>query len=171
MNDIGMEEWKNIKRFEGLYQISNMGNVRSLNYKRTHIIKNMRLRLNTNRYLSVILRNNNKSYPLMIHRIVAESFIPNPNNYKEVNHKDEDKTNNRTDNLEWCTSKYNANYGTRNIRVALKESKPVKGTNINTGEKIFFKSMAEATRNGFRHVSECCSNKVKQDKGYKWEII
>lgn len=165
------EIWKDIKNFEGLYQVSNMGNVRSLRYRRMNTIRNLKPRWCTNGYYSVSLRRDGKSYPPMIHRLVALAFLPNPHNYREVNHKDEDKKNNCVDNLEWCTSKYNACYGTRNIRASQKQSKPVKGINLKTGEIIFFKSMIEAKRKGYGHISECCYGLYKQTKGYKWEWV
>lgn len=111
-----MEEWKDIKGYEGLYQISNLGRVKSLSRKvfngngyyimNEKILKPKKTQVG---YLKVRLCRKD----IYIHRLVAESFIPNSNNYPEVNHKDESKTNNRVDNLEWCTHKYNLSYGSR----------------------------------------------------------
>ena len=106
-----MEEWKKIPGYEGLYEVSNMGNVR--NVRRNKLL---RLSKTNNRYIRVSLCKNGIKTGLTVHRLVAEAFIPNPDNLPEVNHKDEDKTNNRVENLEWCDHKYNMNYGTRNIR-------------------------------------------------------
>ena len=106
-----MEEWKAIPGYEGLYEVSNMGNVR--NVRRNTLL---RLSKTNNRYIRVSLCKNGIKTGLTVHRLVAEAFIPNPDNLPEVNHKDEDKTNNRVENLEWCDHKYNMNYGTRNIR-------------------------------------------------------
>lgn len=114
-----MEIWKDIKGYEGLYQISNYGNVKSLervieDNKGSYIKKEKILTptINNRGYYHIGLRNNSKTKYYYVHRLVAEAFIPNPNNYPIINHKDEDKTNNKVDNLEWCTPKYNANYGT-----------------------------------------------------------
>ena len=100
------EEWKPIKGFEGRYEVSNMGRVRNA-------VKILRQRQKI-RYFQVILSDGNKNRKTrMVHRLVAEAFVdnPNPDIYKQVNHKDEDKHNNRADNLEWCTAKYNLSYG------------------------------------------------------------
>ena len=107
------EIWKDISGFEGVYEISSYGRVRS--------VKSGRI-LSTSKcggcrgYISVCLSKNGKRYGKLVHRLVAEAFIENTDNLPEVNHKDEDKSNNRVDNLEFCDHKYNMNYGTRNIR-------------------------------------------------------
>ena len=104
------EEWRDIKGYEGLYQVSNLGNVRSLHWYGGDTIKNRALVNHTTGYLMVSLSNKKKCKPFLVHRLVAEAFIPNPNNYGFVNHKDENKQNNCVDNLEWCTKSYNAIY-------------------------------------------------------------
>lgn len=103
-----MEEWKNIIGYEGLYEVSDKGNVR--NVRRNTLLK---LSKNNYGYIQVYLYKNSIRTGLKVHRLVAQAFIPNPDNLPEVNHLDEDKTNNRVDNLEWCTHKYNVNYGHR----------------------------------------------------------
>lgn len=99
------EIWKDIKGFENIYQISNFGNLKSLKKdKKGRILKN------TNKkgdYFSVVLRNKSNVKHTRIHRLVAETFIPNPNNYPFVNHIDGNKQNNHFKNLEWCTAKQN----------------------------------------------------------------
>ena len=115
------EIWKEITGYEGLYQVSNLGNVRRIGHletnkngiQRTLKDKNLKPKVDGKGYVHVILFNHNKRKTIRIHRLVAEMFIPNPNNYPQVNHKDEDKQNNKVDNLEWCTNKYNSNYGNR----------------------------------------------------------
>ena len=97
------EIWKDIKEYEGLYQISNLGNLISIKHNR---IKSIVVRKNQ-RYLRVNLWKNGKYKTFSIHRLVAESFLPNPNNFPVVNHKDGNKLNNKADNLEWCTQSHN----------------------------------------------------------------
>lgn len=101
------EEWKPVKGFDGYY-ISSFGRVWSDKQK----ARFMKPRSTGNGYLMVGLYIKNKQYPKLVHRLVAEAFIPNIHDFPQVNHKDEVKSNNRVDNLEWCTSKYNNNYGT-----------------------------------------------------------
>ena len=103
-----------------------------------------------------------------IHRLAAIAFIPNPNNYPEVNHKDENPSNNKIDNLEWCTAKYNVNYGTRNKRVSELLSKIVYQYSLEGKFIKRWNSVSECTKNGFVHVSQCCLGTRKTDKGFKW---
>lgn len=114
-----MEEiWKPILNFEGLYEVSNLGRIRSLgNYthKGTHIKKPTKTEKG---YLKIQLYKDGKRFSFRVHRIVAEAFISNPNNLPEVNHKDENKLNNSVANLEWCDHVYNQRYGTRNQRIS-----------------------------------------------------
>ena len=109
------EIWKDIKGYEKLYQVSNLGNVRRIKFinNRTQKdkIKMLKLIKDKKGYLKINLWKNNKSKMFLVHRIVAETFILNPNNLPQVNHKDENKSNNCVENLEWCSQKYNNNYG------------------------------------------------------------
>jgi hypothetical protein len=157
-----MEIWKDIKGYEGLYQVSNLGRVKSLGNSKSKKEKILKPFKRGRGYLTVKLFNNNKKKQIFIHRLVAETFIDNPDNLPQVNHKDENKQNNLLDNLEWCTNKDNARYSF---------SKEILATNINTKEKIIFTSIGEARKLGFNHVSDCCLNKRKQDKGYVFEYI
>ena len=105
-----MEEWKNVIGYEGLYEVSSIGNVRNVR-------RNTLLRFSKNQgYIQVYLYKNGIRNGFKVHRLVAQAFIPNPDNLPQVNHKDEDKTNNRVDNLEFCDAKYNLSYGTARIR-------------------------------------------------------
>lgn len=105
-----MEIWKDIKGYEGLYQVSNLGNVKSLKTN-----KNLYYSKSGKYYRVGLFKGKRKMYS--IHRLVAEAFILNPNNYPCVNHKDCNTFNNEINNLEWCTYKQNNNYGSRNIKV------------------------------------------------------
>ena len=108
MNEI----WKDIVGYEGLYQVSNLGNVKRINF-----FKKERFVIPCSKgsgYLYVSLSKNNKQKNFYIHRLVATAFIENPDNLPVINHKDENRSNNIVDNLEWCTQKYNCNYGLHN---------------------------------------------------------
>ena len=117
------EIWRPVVGYEGLYEVSNTGRVRSLDRYvrcksyRLHKGKVLSPGKDKDGYLFVVLSCNGKHKTIAVHKLVAQAFIPNPDDLPIINHKDEDKTNNRVDNLEWCTAKYNMNYGTRNIRI------------------------------------------------------
>lgn len=116
-----MEIWKAIKGYEGLYEVSNEGNVRSLDatvpygqfHSRSRKGRIMHQPSSSNGYKQVALSKNGVAKIYRVHRLVAEAFLSNPLGLPEVNHKDEDKTNNRASNLEWCSRKYNNNYGNK----------------------------------------------------------
>lgn len=176
-----MEQWKDIKGFEEFYQISNLGRIKSKDrYLRTcgngvrfakgRIIKPV---ICTNGYYEIHLRVDGKRTVKMLHRVVAEAFLANPNNLPEVNHKDENPANNGVENLEWCTSKYNANYGTRNQRMV--KDKYLKSVIMmdKHGNKLkTFKSMGEAARETGADVSSMirvCKGRQETCVGYKWK--
>ena len=102
-----IEDWKDIPGYEGLYAVSNNGRV--MNVRSGRILR----WLNCKCYMTVGLSKGGKVKTIYVHRLVAQAFIENPDNLSEVNHKDENKTNNSVDNLEWCDRKYNNNYGSR----------------------------------------------------------
>ena len=108
------EEWKPVEGYEGLYEVSNLGQVRSYSNRHGGLLKYPKLlKIDVSSgtgYGCVTLCKNNKVKRVPIHRLVALAFIPNPNNYPCVNHKDEIRTNNKVDNLEWCTHLYNNSY-------------------------------------------------------------
>lgn len=122
------EIWKDIKGFEGLYQVSNLGNVKSFRQSSKYgKPKEFLLKpsvANTG-YCQITLYGNGSRKKFLIHRLVAEAFLENPDNLPNVNHKDENRTNNHVENLEWCTTAYNNRYGTARIRGADKVRKPV----------------------------------------------
>lgn len=120
-----MEEWRDIKGYEDAYQVSSLGRIRtkdrylnasygSRQFRKGQMVRGTEM---PNGYLCVGLWKDGKSRSKYIHRIVAENFIPNANDLPEVNHKDENKQNNRVDNLEWCDHKYNLNYGSVKERI------------------------------------------------------
>lgn len=173
-----MEIWKDISGYECKYKISNYGRIKSLNYGKTQKEKIRKTQLNKG-YAKVNLSKNGKVKHYLVHRLVAEAFIPNPNNLTEINHKDENKENNHVSNLEWCTHKYNMSYGTRSEKVIKKlkgrkftedrkrniskAMKKVGGKKIrckNTGE--VFNSINEARRKyGNVAIWDCCNRKRK----------
>lgn len=108
------EEWRDILGYEGLYKVSNLGMVYSMKRK-----KIMKLSKTEKGYYKVYLMKDGTGKHKKVHRLVAEAFIPNPNNLPQVNHKDEDKTNNIVTNLEWCTAEYNSNYGTHKEKLRI----------------------------------------------------
>ena len=168
------EIWKDIKGYEGLYQGSNWGRAKSLDryvkgkghslqFKKGRILKPMK---DNNGYLFVRLSKDGKHTTFNIHRLVAEHFLDNPNNYKEVNHKDENKTNNVVTNLEWCDRKYNCNYGTRTEKC----SKKVYQYTLDGQFVKEWSSTMECGRNGYiqQAISACCNGKQKAHKGFIW---
>ena len=167
-----MEHWKEIAGYEGLYEVSDLGRVKSLKYGKERILKPQK---NTRGYLKVALCKDGKVEQPKIHRLVAEAFIPNPNNLETINHKDEVKTNNTVGNLEWMSVKDNNNYGTRNKRVGEAHSKQVQMFDKKTFELLeTFPSTHEAERiTGISNsnISECCNANRKSAGGYIWRYI
>ena len=188
MTDI--EIWKTAvydgEVYEGLYKVSNLGRILSLNYKNTGKAELM-TPANVKGYLQVQLWKNRKGKWCKVHRLVAEAFLDNPDNKPEVNHKDEDKTNNfvflnedgsvykEKSNLEWKTPKENSNHGTRNERIAKamtngKLSKKVLQLSL-SGELIReWPSIMECARNGFDQgaVCRCCNGEQQTHKGFRF---
>ena len=176
-----MEVWKDVVGYEGFYKVSNKGNVYSVARRDSRGNKRggrtLKPKLHRNGYLHVGLCRDGKMKNKLIHRLVLEAFVENPNNLPEVNHKDEIKDNNNVENLEWCTSAYNVNHGTRNKRV----SKKVRAINVETGEVLTFNSTMEAGRKGYSQsgVTSACRGVYKSSngkligggnlyKGYRW---
>lgn len=136
-----MEIWRDIPGYNGRYQISNFGRVRTKNYNHTGITKIMQLSENGRGYLQVCLTKDNKKRSIKIHRLVAECFINNPDNLPVVNHKDENKQNNHVNNLEWCDNNYNTHYGTAIKRRSKSVKQMLNNRVINT-----FDSISDAAR-------------------------
>mgnify|MGYP003299431110 CR=1 FL=1 len=104
------EEFRDIENYEGLYQISNLGRIKSLNYRKTGREQILRPGMTKDGYLFANLHKDGEDRNYYVHRLVAQAFISNPFSLQEINHIDEDKTNNRVDNLEWCSHQYNMNF-------------------------------------------------------------
>lgn len=172
------EIWKDIDGYGGKYQVSNLGRVRSTYAGTKHRIVILKPMAQKNGYLYVMLWQNNKKKHKLIHRLVALSFIENPNNYSEVNHKDENKENNNMDNLEWCEHKTNINYGMCKQKISeskINHPRHSKTTYQYTkvGQLIqIWPSAAEIERQlGYcAHViGDCRSGKIKSAYGYVWK--
>lgn len=184
--------WKPIEGYEGRYEVSNLGRVRSIDmiistgnesYNRSMLYKGRILKgsLSCNGYVYITLsrpgRNILKKY---VHRLVAEAFLPNPNNYRIVNHKDENKKNNVVENLEWCTHKYNVNYGTgisRSREKLLNNKKWSKkiaqytldGELVRTYPSLH--EMFRVTNFPRCNIKRCCEGRGKQRYGYIWRYV
>ena len=176
MKILEKEIWKDIKGFEGIYQVSNLGRVKSLERidARGHRLKEKILKPHPsdNRYYRVGLCKNSKVRFYMVHRLVWEAFnSPIPEGY-EINHLDERPVNNALSNLSLVTHKENLNWGTRNERSAKKQSKTVLQFTL---EDILIKEYPSAhqvereTGFAFQYIVNCCNGKYKQAYGYKWQ--
>ena len=164
------EIWKDIPSYEGLYQVSNLGRVKSL--KRQLILKPMRTKKG---YLCVALYKCPIRKFKPIHRLVAQAFIPNPKNLPQVNHKDENKENNYVDNLEYCTNKYNELYGTRIERVSKNlEHRRITSVNQYDLYGTFIKSWktakdaAQSMKIPASSICKCCKGIRNQTHNYMW---
>ena len=159
------EIWKDVKGYEGLYKISNYGEVWSV--RKQGLLKKGKCATG---YYSVSLYKNKKKKTFTIHRLVAIHFIDNPFKKPCVNHMDESRTNNHYSNLEWCTYEENMNWGTAIERRKTKRSKQIVGINIDNGQIIEFPSINEAGRNGYHQSSiwMCMNGRQSVHKGYKW---
>lgn len=161
------EVWKPIRGYEGLYEVSNYGRVKSFKWNSNGKI--LSPAKNNKGYYFVSLSKDGKAKGHTIHRLVAEAFIQNPSNLPQVNHKDEDKRNNHVTNLEWCTPGYNITYGTRMERI----SKPVVQLDKEGNLVAEYKSTKEASRvTGIpqSNICKCCQHKYGRNSagGFIW---
>ena len=193
-----IEIWKTAvydgELYEGLYRVSNLGKILSLNYQNTGKAKLRTPSKRKDGYFQVGLRKNKKTKTCLVHRLIAETFLENPENKPYINHKiegdegkkinmvifNEDGTvNKEKTTIEWCTPKENSNYGTCNERAGKAISKA--NTNGKKSKKVLqftldgefvreYPSVNECGRNGFNkgHVAACCNGKHKSHKGFKW---
>lgn len=168
------EVWKDITHYEGLYQISNLGRVKSFR-KSTKFGSPSEYILNPttkeNGYCNVTLYGDYGRHKYLVHRLVAEAFIPNPNNYPQINHKDENRLNNEVSNLEWCTAEYNNAYGTARIRRIETTSIPVEQLTVDGHIIAIYRSVRIASeiigvaRSSLRYAVLNGTN----CKGYFWK--
>ena len=170
--------WKDVPGYEGLYKISNSGKVKSLRFNHSSKEKVLRNRIVGGGYCQVILYKNKNKKAFYVHVLVANSFILNPNNFPEVNHKDGNKTNNHVDNLEWVTSKQNSVHAVKTgLRVVPKGKEHYRSKKINQYDKLgnFVKtwnSMNEIKRTlGYctSNIFKCCNGIIKSSYGYVWK--
>lgn len=187
------EIWKDVNGYEGMYQVSSFGNVRSIDREvpfrgGMRFIKGSPLTkwVNGDGYERVSFCVKGKNKHFLVSRLVAEAFIPNPNQKEEVNHLDYNPKNNTVSNLEWCTRSENWEYSRENIMAVLtnprdydakkgkgggRRCKPVIGTNVETGQKIELDSAKQGKDFGFDPpaITNCLKGNYKQTKGYTWK--
>lgn len=169
------EIWKEIEGYNGYYQISTYGRVKSIprkvkfgkNYRYTKA-KILKPRKHTGGYLAVCLDHKNQ----YIHRLVANAFIDNPNKFPQINHKDENKENNFAENLEWCDAKYNCNYGDHTEKLITSRNKNYKTKNLDTGE-IYDSPLDASQKTGIHNdsISRVCRTNKGKAGGYRWQYI
>ena len=172
-----MEIWKDVEGYEGLYQVSNLGRVKSL--ARTCKTKGNGIRdvkecirktITSNcGYVMVLLCKDNKAKHCLMHRLVANAFVGNPDNLPQVNHKDGDKANNKADNLEWVTSSENNKHKFEELGY-----KPHNRIKVRRSDGMEFDSATSAARyiNGYPgHISQVCNGIRSRAYGYGWEYI
>ncbi|AHL19660.1 NUMOD4 motif family protein [Enterococcus phage VD13] len=175
------EEWLPIKGYEGLYEVSNRGKIKSLARKVSYHNGNSRNvpeRLltpvkNKKGYLNVFLYKSGKATQYRVHRIVAEAFLVNNENKPQINHINEIRDDNRISNLEWATSKENNNHGSRNSKISKARSKVVEGKSIITGEVLRYEKVRDVVFDGFNYgaVASCCRGELTSHKGFTWKYI
>ena len=184
-----MEYWKPIKGHPN-YEVSNLGNVRSLNWHNERIVKNLYLKRHNKGYLQVELTDGKTKRMYLVHRLVAQAFLPNPNRLPQVNHIDENKANNSVSNLEWCTGSQNmrayylnhpesvlslsgpSQRGRKGTKNDLRNTFPIKQLDLN-GNLIKVWAYAIDIRHAHNYnatsVWECCEGKRRTAYGYKWQ--
>ena len=177
-----MEEvWKDIPGYEGLYQVSNRGNVRSLNWNGTKTTKNINQKPHKNGYRQVLLSKDGVRKMFTVHRLVALVFIPNPNELPQINHIDEDKTNNDVSNLEWCSAQYNVRYSIqrrsprteKSTRKSKYHNKAIAQLSFDDEIIRVWQGTSELRSSGQLSVPDilrCCRGERKTTSGFKWQF-
>lgn len=163
------EEWKPVVGYEGLYMVSNIGRIYGL--KRKNFVS---VCIRKDGYTKVGLYKKGVRTHHGVHRLVALAFVDNPLYLPQVNHIDENKTNNSADNLEWCTAKENVNYGTRTKRASDSCKKVIQQIDKNgivVGTYLGLKAAAEAVGGKSRSIGACCEGRQKSSKGFYWRYM
>jgi hypothetical protein len=175
-----MEQWKDVIGYEGSYQVSNLGNVRSLNYRRQGFAQNLVPKLSNRGYYHVHLRKDGKVKDFTIHRLVAMMFLPNFRELPEINHINEVKTDNRVENLEWCTRSQNVRHSlpdtrrpnTRRPRKRARNEPIIQsdshGSIVKTWDNV--REIELATKMSAWSIYQCCEGKRKTAYGFKWQF-
>lgn len=177
------EQFKDIKGYEGLYQVSNYGRIKSLpkivNTKLKNVSsrktkeKILKCNLTRDNYLSVNLVKNKKNKTIRVHQLVCNTFIENEENYKCINHKDSNPRNNKIDNLEWCTQSYNIKYAYKKGNAKPTRTRCVVQMDKNYKIMNVFNSINDACRHigkkGHQNIIKCCQNKIPTAYGYRWK--
>ncbi|XCH79055.1 MAG: NUMOD4 domain-containing protein [Candidatus Dehalobacter alkaniphilus] len=174
-----MEQWKDVIGYEGLYQVSNLGNVRSLNYKNMGFAQNIVPKRTNKGYLQVHFKKNGILKAFTIHRLVAMAFIPNEQDLPQINHINENKQDNRVENLEWCTCRYNVKYSldrwleTRSRPRKRARSESIvqldsSGAIVRTWDNV--REIELVTKMSAWSIHQCCQGKRKTAYGYKWQF-
>lgn len=179
------EEWRDICGYEGLYQVSNLGRVKSLARSVSMASDSKSIRPyaygrkerilrpgNCRGYRNVRLKKDGRGRTVYVHRLVAESFIDNPNGYLEINHKDRDPANNNADNLEWCPRLYNAHYDGAVERQHAKIRKCVRQFSLNGRQIAEYQSVCEASKEtgiSAGSISRAARGILSQTNGFVWK--
>lgn len=178
-----MENWKPVVGYEGLYEVSDLGRVKSLNWQNRGFERCLYLKPHNKGYLQVELYKNNTAKMFMVHRLVALAFLPNPHNFPQVNHKDENRKNNAVCNLEWCDQSYNVRYS-----MERRETPQVVNNYSPKYQKRIDKKIVQLSLDGepvktwsnsreiFKEtgmsdwsISECCRGNRNKAYGFKWQ--
>lgn len=177
-----IERWVDIPGYEGLYRVSDIGNVVSVNFHGTGRPKVLRQENTKNGYKRITLSKHGAIKRFSVHRLVAICFIPNPHNYPCINHKDENPSNNRAENLEWCTVQYNTKYGlgmkkmieTRNLKRGKYMERKIEQLSLTRELVAKHRSLHEAARATDICLSSIClalKGRYKTAGGYIWRYI
>lgn len=188
-----MAQWKEIPGYDGKYEVSTYGNVRCVNYRKSGKSQNMKLSLSRHNYYMVTLRQHGKNVNRSVHRLVAITWIPNPNNLPEIDHINSNPSDNRLENLKWCTKEenlqnpftiakrknkesvpYSKNPITDEARKRISErmSKPVIQMDLlgrYIGEYPSIKAAGEITKVHQAAINKCCRGKTRSAGRYKWK--
>lgn len=179
-----MEQWKDIDGFEGMYQVSDQGKVRSVErtvkmkrggkeYDMHHKGRVLRATVSKDGYEAVQLTKDSKPYTFKVHRLVARAFLHNPDNLPEVNHRDGNKTNNTVSNLEWCTRSHNIKHAFERGLID-KQNMKFNRKKVVRSDGVIFDSLTEAADASGSHVSDvsmCCHGRLAHTGGYGFEFL